>query len=144
VALLPSLQETGAPPAPYVQSMVVSVNARVGALNAHTQHAARDVLQYLVSEEAQQLLLLAGKQPTRSTLDLHGETPVFTIARLFRQQAHSGQPMPNSRIMNDIVRDELVRMQTSVLRGLVIPSEAVVRTDNILHERLQEEHGFAP
>jgi maltose-binding protein MalE len=137
IAPLPHIQSNDTLYAqPYVQSYVVSINARV--VEYQEQQAVLDFLRYLVSEKAQQTLLDAGKQPALNTLDLSGESLVMQAASVCRSQAHHGQPMPNDRVMNEIVRDELERMQLTVLRGLKTPSDAVTDADNALHERLNQ------
>ncbi len=134
VALLPRVAETGKAPQPYVQSTLVSLCARVSA--RHEQQAALDFMRYLVSHEAQRMLLKAGKQPTLVRLSLDDDTPATHYARTFRAQAQQGQPMPNRYIENEVVRDELERMQLTVLRGLATPANAVTHTNTALHERL--------
>jgi hypothetical protein len=44
--------------------------------------------------------------------------------------------MPNSQVANDIVREEITRMQLAVLHGLATPTEAITATDSVLRERL--------
>lgn len=129
---LPPLEHDGAAPQPYVQSDVLTLNARVGDNDEH--QAALDVLRYLISAEAQQALLEGGKQPVLLSLEL--ERDEHQAARAFRAQALQGQVMPNSTHDNDIVREELERMQFAVLRGLSSPAEAIDHTDAVLRERL--------
>jgi len=135
VAMLPRLQDTDQPPQPYVQSDVVSLNARV--VDSEEQQAALGFVEYLITEDAQQALLEAGKQPTLLNLSLEGETQAMQAARLFRAQAQQGQAMPNSRVANEIVRKELERMQLTVLRGLATPADAVTYANVTLQEHLQ-------
>jgi ABC-type glycerol-3-phosphate transport system substrate-binding protein len=111
---------------------VLTLNARVGGYDE--QQAALDVLRYLISAEAQQALLEGGKQPVLLSLELARDE--HQAARAFRAQALQGQVMPNSTHDNDIVREELERMQFAVLRGLSSPAEAIDHTDAVLRERL--------
>lgn len=134
IALLPRLSSTDLAPQPYVQSDVLSINARV--IQPSEQQAAMDFVRYLLSPAAQQALLDVGKQPVLLPLPLEGETVQLTAARIFREQAEQGQAMPNSRAANDVVRSEFERMLQSVLRGLATPTDAVTYTDSILRERL--------
>lgn len=134
VAILPRLSEEDRFPQPYVQSDVISINARV--MDTAEQRAALDFARYLLNEEAQNELLQAGKQPTMLGLSLTGNTPHEEAARVFRAQAQQSLPMPNSRAANEIVKDILERMQVSVLRGLATPADAVTRADTLLRERL--------
>jgi maltose-binding protein MalE len=136
VALLPRVQATNRLPHPYVQGNVISINAKV--VDQQEQQAALDFISYLLSEESQQTLLEAGKQPVLLTLDIQGTEPLDVAARIFRQQAQIGQAMPTSRVVNNIVRDELERMQLTVLRGLKTPADAVTHTDGALRERLTD------
>lgn len=135
VAKLPRVAATQRAPKPYVQSNVVSINARVVA--GEERRAALSFVRYLMSEHAQYTLLEAGKQPTLLDLPLEGDTPLREAARIFRSQAQEGQPMPNTRIVNEVVREEIERMQMTVLRGLMSPTDAVSHTETTLRERLQ-------
>lgn len=134
IAVLPPTQADQQPPRPYVQSMVVCVNARV--IDQYEQQAVLDFLHYLTSEESQTMLLEAGKQPARLSVNLEGETPAKEAARVFRAQAQHGQAMPKTPSSNAILQDELERMQLTVLRGLATPSDAVTHADTSLRERL--------
>lgn len=134
VAILPRLSDAQRDPQPYVQSDVISLNARL--VDAAEQRAALDFVRYLLAEESQREFLRVGKQPTRLNLRLDGDTPEMEAARVFRAQARQGQPMPNSRAANDVVKDVLEQMQTTVLRGLATPAEAVTRADVLIRERL--------
>lgn len=133
VAVLPRLSATNRPPLPYVQSDVISVNARV--VDSAEQQAILDFIRYLLDEDAQRALLEAGKQPTLKNLSLDRTSPAGEIARVFREQARQAQAMPNSRLAN-IMHDELERMQLKVLRGLAAPADAVTDADAALQERL--------
>lgn len=135
IAPLPSVRATGRLPQPYVQSNVMSINARV--VEHHEQQAALNFMQYLISEEAQHTLFEAGKQPVLLTLDMSNPTPEHQAGRVFRVQAQHGQAMPNSQGTNDILRDELERMQLTVLRGLQTPDAAITHTDVALRERIK-------
>ncbi len=137
VALLPDLSTTSSPARPYVQSDVLSINARV--VDEQEQQAALDFARYLLSAEAQQALLDVGRQPALATLDLAGDRPDLQAARMFRDQARNGQPMPNSRVANEIVYEELVRMQQAVLRGLATPTDAVTLTDTVLRGHFTDQ-----
>jgi maltose-binding protein MalE len=121
-------------PKPYVQSDVVTLNARI--VNDAEQRAAIAFMRYLLTREAQRELLRAGKQPTLLDLNLNGDETDLAAARAFRAQAQQGQPIPNSRLANQVVKDVLEMMQRSVLRGLATPEEAVTRADTMLRERL--------
>lgn len=134
VALLPGVADTGQRPRPYVQSTLISLCARANEPNE--QEAGMDFMRYLVSQEAQHILLKAGKQPTLLPLDLEEESPMMHHATIFRAQAQQGIPMPNRSIDNVVVRDELERMQLTVLRGLTNPANAVTHAHTALRERL--------
>jgi maltose-binding protein MalE len=134
-AILPRPDGAESLPRPYVQSDVLSINARV---LAHEQQAALDFARYLLSAEAQQALLETGRQPSLLALPIQGETPEMRAARVFREQAMQGQPMPNNPLMNGIVRDELIRMQQVVLQGVATPADAVTAADTVLRERFGE------
>lgn len=150
VAPLPQVQATPQPrpPHPYVQSHVLSLNARLRDDRA-AQDAALGFLRYLVSEEAQKVFLEAGKQPALLTLpldpgagpsvpiaiDMDVPTTTVTAAKAFRLQAQQGQAMPHTSVGSTIVRDELEKMQLAVLRGLATPSDAVTHAAQSLRER---------
>lgn len=134
VAVLPRLSAENRVPKPYVQSDVVTLNARI--VNDAEQRAAIAFMRYLLTREAQRELLRAGKQPTLLDLNLNGDETDLAAARAFRAQAQQGQPIPNSRLANQVVKDVLEMMQRSVLRGLATPEEAVTRADTMLRERL--------
>jgi maltose-binding protein MalE len=131
VAMLPTIQKQ--PPRPYVQSLVLGINARS---TPYEQQAALDFISYLLSNEPQKTLLEGGQQPVLLNLGINGPPPQRQAAHVFRAQAGRGQAMPNSPAMQDIIRDELERMQVTVLQGLVGPSEAVTYADTALRERL--------
>jgi maltose-binding protein MalE len=136
IAPLPILSATDAPPQPYVQSDVLSINARV--IDTAEQQAALDFARYLLSTEAQQTLLEMGKQPALVSLSLSEDTPVIRAAQVFRAQARQGQAMPNSHFANEILHAEITRMQLSVLRGLVSPADAITATEAVLREQSSE------
>lgn len=135
VATLPEVGSTGRAPQPYVQSTVISINARV--VGRQEQQAAQDVVRYFVSADAQHVLLEAGEQPSLLSLSLEGTTAQLQAARIFRTQAQHGQPMPNNPVINGVVRNELERMQRTVLRGLATPTDAVTHADSALREHLR-------
>jgi maltose-binding protein MalE len=140
VAPLPQLSATGAAPAAYVQSEVLSINARVR--DGHEQQAALDFGTYLLGAEAQRELLRAGMQPTLLSLELDagvlpGEDPaLIEAARAFRDQAARGKAMPNSPAEVETVWPALVQMQRTVLQGQLSPAEAVTQTDARLRASL--------
>jgi hypothetical protein len=49
-----------------------------------------------------------------------------------------GQSIPNSPLVNGVVREELIRMQQVVLQGVATPADAVTATDTVLRERFGE------
>jgi maltose-binding protein MalE len=134
VATLPLLSSTNQAPRPFVQSDVLSLNARVVA--AREQQAALDFARYLLSTEVQQALLAAGKQPALLDVAFQSGMPEQENARVFLAQARQGQPMPNQQVVHEIVHDELTRMQEAVLRGLITPADAVTLADAELRRRL--------
>ncbi len=134
VAVLPDLSATNQPPQPYVQSDVLSINARM--VDRTEQQAALDFARYLLSIESQRALLDVGKQPVLLNLELRGNTPAMEAARIFRRQAEQGQPMPNSAMVDAIVREELERMQGAVLLNVATPADAVTFADSVLREQL--------
>lgn len=133
VALLPTLSLENQPPRPYVQSDVISVNARVA--DVEEQQAVLDFVRYLLTEDVQRALLDTGKQPALMSLRLNGDDVLQEAARVFREQARQGQAMPNSQLAT-IIYDELRRMQLKVLRGLASPADAVTEADAALQDRL--------
>jgi len=134
VATLPVLSGPDRAPQPYVQSEVISINARVG--DTDEQQAALDFVRYLLTADAQTALLAAGKQPSVRDLNLRDAVVAWELARTMRAQARQGQAMPNSPLMNDIVLEELERMQLRVLRNLATPAEAVTAAEIALRQRL--------
>lgn len=140
VAPLPRQSETDQPARPYVQSMVLSLNARISDPAERT--AAAVFMRFLVAEETQRALLYAGRQPALRSLDLAAPDPALdpalrAIALVFRAQAAQGQPMPNSRAANEIVWPALADMQSSALRGLLTPEQAVAGAETLLRSRLE-------
>jgi ABC-type glycerol-3-phosphate transport system substrate-binding protein len=131
IAPLPALNETGDPPRPYVRSDILTVNSRASAAE---RQAALAFLRFLAGEQAQQELLAAGIQPSRTVL-LDGDTPLLAAARAFRAQAETGLPMPNTPA-RALVEHELKLMQRQVLLGLATPADAVSEADRRLRERL--------
>ncbi len=134
VAVLPTLSETNRPAQPYIQSDVISVNARV--TDSNNQRAALDFMRYMLHEEAQQALLAVNKQPALLSLRLNRDILDHEIARVFRHQARNAQGIPNNPMMHEVVREELERMQLKVLRGLESPADAVTVADSLLRQRL--------
>ncbi|MBC8075890.1 MAG: ABC transporter substrate-binding protein, partial [Chloroflexales bacterium] len=135
VAALPQLSETGASPSVYVQSEVLSINARV---NSVEQAAALDFSRYLLGADAQLQLLEAGMQPTLSDLELDDTLPWAAPARIFREQAIRGRAMPNSRAEIELVWPALGQMLRSVLQGQLSPADAVTQTDARLRASLNQ------
>jgi maltose-binding protein MalE len=135
VAALPLLSGTNQAPRPYVQSDVLCLNAQVVA--TREQQAALDFARYLLSDEAQQALLDAGKQPALLDVAFGSDMSEQDAARVFLAQARQGQPMPNRQIINTIVHEELTRMQQAVLRGLLSPADAVTLADAELRRRIE-------
>lgn len=138
VAPLPRLSETGNLPQPYVQSDVISINARL--TGAAEQQAALDFINYLTGSAAQAALLDAGKQPVRLRLDLPAAELAPYNLRDFQTQARQGLPMPNSNLSNYVVRDILDQMQLSVVRGLATPADAVTQAADSLRARLHTQN----
>ncbi|KAB8144979.1 extracellular solute-binding protein [Chloroflexia bacterium SDU3-3] len=132
VAALPALSETGRAPVPYVQSTVLGISARASAAD---QRAAAEFLAYMASDEAQRELLGAGMQPASSALKLDGDDALLAAARVFRQQAEAGQPLPNTP-SQDALRDEVWQMQRQVLEGRMPPADAVSAADARLRQVL--------
>lgn len=134
VAPLPLLSATGAAPAAYVQSEVLSINGLVQS--SEEQRAALDFASYLVSEAAQGELLRAGLQPARTSLSLDGTD--YEAARAFRSQAEQGIPMPNSTIDTTIVWPTLNQMLRAVLQQQLSPADAVSEADTRLRQSLNQ------
>jgi maltose-binding protein MalE len=134
VAPLPVLSGPNRPPQPYVQSESISINARV--VDTDEQQAVLDFAHYLLTEEAQTVLLAAGKQPAVRNLNPQDTSRAWELARTVQVQAQQGRAMPNSPVMNDIVLEELERMQLKVLRNLATPAEAVTAAEIALRQRL--------
>ncbi len=135
VAPLPRLSATNRDPQSYVQSDVLSINARVN--DQDEQQAALNVMRYLLDNESQQALLEAGKQPARRNLRLDSVEQYNQAARAFRIEVTHGQSMPNDQRVATVVWDELERMQMKVLRGLETPTDAVTAADEALRQRLE-------
>lgn len=133
IGLLPRLGETAAAPQPYVQSQVLAINSRAGEAE---RRAAVEFLRFMVGEEAQRELLLADLQPTSGALALDGKDAQQAAARVFREQARQGQPMPNLP-EREMIRQTLTAMQRQVLSGQVEPRDAVTEADRKLRELLQ-------
>lgn len=133
VAPLPRLSETDQPPHPYVASDLLALNSRVAAAEAQ---AAVVFMRFMIGEEAQRELLAADLQPARKDLALDGDNPRLAAARVFRQQAEQGWPMPNGAT-REVVWQEMKLMQQRVLMGLASPADAVTETDGRLREKLK-------
>lgn len=71
----------------------------------------------------------------RASLPLTGDTSQMRAARSFRAQTATALPMPTSRFENEIVRGELQRMLAAVLRGVIAPSDAITRADQMIREQ---------
>lgn len=138
VAVLPPLEPQGAMPQPYVQSELL-----VLAASTSTRDPApiADLIAYLHSPDVQQVLLEAGRQPARADVPLEGDTPLLRAARSFREQARHARPLPPTHLETDLLRSELQRMQRTVLRGLIAPSDAITQADAMI--RAQREAGPA-
>ena len=121
VAPLPRLSETDRAAAPWLQSDVLALNARISPAD---QQAAVEFLRYMAGDEAQRELLAAGLQPASATLPLEGEDALTAAARSFRQQAATAQPMPNS-FNRAQLRDDIWQMQRAVIEGRSTPADAV-------------------
>ncbi|NJL05150.1 MAG: extracellular solute-binding protein [Chloroflexaceae bacterium] len=134
VAVLPPIEPEGLPPRPFVQSMVL-------ALPEQAQPAPADqvaaLIAYLHSPAVQTTLLEQGYQPVRASLPLTGGTSQLRAARSFRAQTATALPMPTSRFENEVVRGELQRMLAAVLRGVIAPSDAITRADQMIREQQQ-------
>ncbi len=132
VAVLPPIEPAGLPPRPFVQSMVL-------ALPKQAQPAPADqvaaLITYLHSPAVQTTLLEHGYQPVRASLPLPGDTIQIRAARSFRAQTATALPMPTSRFENEVVRGELQRMLAAVLRGVIAPSDAITRADQMIREQ---------
>ncbi len=139
VAVLPPLEPDGVLPQPYVQSDLLALTTSAREV-APAQLA--DLVYYLLSAEAQQALLAATRQPARADLPLEGDIPLLRAARAFRAQALQARPMPATRDENDLIRGELQRMQSAVLRGVIAPSDAITQADTMI--RTKREASIAP
>lgn len=146
VAPLPRLANEDRMPQPYVQADVLALNARIA--DAAERGAAAAFMRYMIGPEAQTELLRAALQPALLSLDLDdaalAEAPLLAAARAFRAQGQLGQPMPNSRLANELVWSVLVDMQAGALSGLLSPQQAVDGADATLRERLGLSGGAAP
>ncbi len=138
VAPLPRLASEDSAPQPYVQADVLALNARIA--DPTERSAAAAFMRYMISAEAQAELLRAARQPVLLSLDLDDEAladpPLRAAARAFRAQGELGQPMPNSRLANEVVWSVIADMQAGALSGLLSPEQAVDGADATLRERL--------
>lgn len=133
VAPLPRLSETGKAPRPYVRSDVLAINSLAGA---REREASARFIRFMISPEAQSVLLQSDMQPASRTLALTGDSPQEIAARVFRTQAEQGIPMSNASA-RVFVEQEIRRMQRQALLGLTTPADAVTEADRRLRERLE-------
>jgi ABC-type glycerol-3-phosphate transport system substrate-binding protein len=137
IAALPRLSETGRSAEPLVQSDVLVLGAGVSDAAVRAGFAAYAA--YLLSDDVQTALLLAGRQPVLTTVDLSERSDLppgrLAAARAFRSSAQQGTAMPNSRTADDHLRAILTDMQSSVLRGLLSAEQAVTNADAALRSR---------
>ncbi len=133
LAPLPRLSETGQAPRPYVRTDVLAINSLAGV---NERVAAARFIRFMISEEAQTILLQSDMQPSSRRLALTGDSPQEIAARVFRIQAEQGLPMPNSSA-RAFVEQEIKRMQRQALLGLTTPADAVTEADRRLRERLE-------
>jgi ABC-type glycerol-3-phosphate transport system substrate-binding protein len=137
VAPLPRLSEENRPPQPYVQTDVIALNARISSAD---ERASADFLRYMLSSEAQRILLQAGRQPTLLSLELDERTGLDPLlieaAQAFRATAQYGRPIPNG-VDREYIHTTLETMEINVLRGLLEPDQAVLNADTILREYLE-------
>ena len=132
VAPLPHLSETNTAPRAYVRSDLLVLNSRIGSAE---RAAAIRFLRYMLTDEAQAVLLAGNLQPVLQTLPLDGTDIRLAAARAFRLQAEQGLPMPNFA-QRALIEQELKLMQRQVLSGLATPADAVSDTERRLRERL--------
>lgn len=146
VAPLPRLASEDRAPQPYVQADVLALNARIS--DPAERSAAAAFMRYMVGAEAQTELLRAARQPVLLSLDLSdgalADPALLAAARAFRAQGELGQPMPNSRLANEVVWGVLADMQAGALSGLLSPEQAVENADATLRERLGLSGGAGP
>lgn len=133
LAPLPRLSETGQAPRPYVRTDVLAINSLAGV---NERVAAARFIRFMISEEAQTILLQSDMQPSSRRLALTGDSPQEIAARVFRTQAEQGLPMPNSSA-RAFAEQEIKRMQRQALLGLTTPADAVTEADRRLRERLE-------
>ncbi|HMP41800.1 MAG TPA: ABC transporter substrate-binding protein, partial [Roseiflexaceae bacterium] len=116
----------------YVRSDLLVLNSRIGSAE---RAAAIRFLRYMLTDEAQAVLLAGNLQPVLQTLPLDGTDIRLAAARAFRLQAEQGLPMPNFA-QRALIEQELKLMQRQVLSGLATPADAVSDTERRLRERL--------
>lgn len=133
VAPLPRLSETGLAPRPYVRADVLAINHLAGTSE---RVAAARFIRFMISEEAQSVLLQSNMQPASRALALTGNSLQESVARIFRAQAEQGIPMSNSSA-RAFVEQEIKRMQRQALLGLTTPADAVTEADRRLRERFE-------
>ncbi|WP_411857946.1 extracellular solute-binding protein [Roseiflexus sp.] len=133
IAPLPRLSETGQAPRPYVRTDVLAIN---NLASANERVAAARFIRFMISEEAQTILLQSDMQPASRLPTLTGDSPQEIAARVFRVSAEQGLPMPNSSA-RVLVEQEIKRMQRQALLGLTTPADAVTEADRRLRERLE-------
>lgn len=135
VAVLPRIAVDETAPQPYVQSDLIALSVLVS--DPDEQQAALAFARFMISDAAQRALLGAGRQPARADLELTNDNPEHAIALILRQQAQSGQPMPNSELASSLVWAVLDDMRFNVLRGLVEPQQAIDTAELTLRTRLE-------
>ena len=135
VAVLPRMAVDETAPQPYVQSDLIALSVLVS--DPEEQQAALAFTRFMISTSAQRALLVAGRQPTLADLELTSDNPDDAIALVLRQQAQSGQPMPNSGLASSLVWAVLDDMRFNVLRGLAEPEQAIDNAELALRTRLE-------
>ena len=135
VAVLPRMAVDETAPQPYVQSDLIALSVLVS--DPEEQQAALAFTRFMISTSAQRALLVAGRQPTLADLELTSDNPDDAIALVLRQQAQSGQPMPNSGLASSLVWAVLDDMRFNVLRGLAEPDQAIDNAELALRTRLE-------
>ncbi len=135
VAVLPRMAVDETAPQPYVQSDLIALSVLVS--DPEEQQAALAFTRFMISTSAQRALLVAGRQPALADLELTSDNPDDAIALVLRQQAQSGQPMPNSGLASSLVWAVLDDMRFNVLRGLAEPEQAIDNAELALRTRLE-------
>ena len=135
VAVLPRMAVDETAPQPYVQSDLIALSVLMS--DPEEQQAALAFTRFMISTSAQRALLVAGRQPALADLELTSDNPDDAIALVLRQQAQSGQPMPNSGLASSLVWAVLDDMRFNVLRGLAEPEQAIDNAELALRTRLE-------